>query len=87
MSSKKHISPNGKESPTEHSKSLRTIGRKSARSALRENKALGLPVTYINRNRVIQEKPNGEKIVIGRRDVRSHASDVSKGDVIRVKRG
>jgi len=55
-----------KESPAEYRKSLRAIGRESARDAVRENKALGLPVTYINRGRVIQEQPDGKIVVLSR---------------------
>jgi len=77
---------NGKLSPTEHSASLRRIGRKSALSALRENKALGLPVTYMNKGRVIKEHPDGQKVVIGRITNWSGNVGVSKGDVIRAKK-
>lgn len=92
MSSSKYIysNKNGSKfaSQPENPKSLRSIGRKSARSAVRENKALGLPVTYIKRGKVIREKADGQKEIIGQRSTTTtHSTGVSKGDVIRVQKG
>ena len=40
------------------------IGRAGAVNAIRASKALGLPITYIERGTVIQELPNGVKNVV-----------------------
>ncbi|MEX2410982.1 MAG: hypothetical protein WD607_06340 [Candidatus Paceibacterota bacterium] len=88
MGKRQTIPKNGKESPAAYRKSLRSIGRRSARSAVRENEALGLPVTYMNRGRVIKESPSGRKAVIAERKAPIPGSlGVSKGDVIHVKKG
>lgn len=94
MSKSRYVYPkkNGSESRFVHQsddpKTLRAIGRKSALSAVRENHALGLPVTYINKSQIIQEGADGQKKVIGHRNIKEKRSTgVSKGDVIRVKKG
>lgn len=69
----------------QYAKSLRSIGRKSAREAYRENKALKLPVTYISRGKVVQETADGEKRVLDTLDPVSSIV-VSKGTVKRVKK-
>lgn len=43
---------------------LEKIGRESASNAIRASKALGLPITYMERGLVIQELPDGVKIII-----------------------
>ena len=40
------------------------VGRSGAASAIRASKALGLPITYMVRGVVIQELPNGVKMVV-----------------------
>ncbi len=75
-----------KEDQIENLKLLRAIGRKSARNALRENKELGSPVTYINRDSVIKELPDGEKVIL-KKLPHSRTSEFSKGDVIRIEKG
>ena len=77
--SKKRISPKA------YTKSLRSIGRKSAQEAYRENIALKLPVTYLSQGKVIQETPDGNKRVLGKVAPVPSVS-VSKGTVIRVKK-
>lgn len=71
---------------SKESRALAKIGRKSAKSAFSENVALGLPVSYINKGRIIKEMPDGRKEIIGRVKAKTHSSSVSKGDVIRVKK-
>jgi len=72
-------------SPNAYTKYLRSIGKKSAQEAYRENVALKLPVTYLSQGKVIQETPDGQKRILG---TVAHGSSVSvpKGTVIRKKK-
>ena len=40
------------------------VGRAGAANAIRASKALGLPITYMERGAVIQELPNGVKKIV-----------------------
>lgn len=40
------------------------VGRVGATNAIRASKALGLPITYIERGSIIQELPNGVKKIV-----------------------
>ena len=84
-SSKKQSDACNRVSPKAYTKSLRSIGRKSAQEAYRENIALKLPVTYLSQGKVIQETPDGQKRVLGKVAPAPSVS-VPKGTVIRIKK-
>lgn len=50
---------------TSHTKFLMKLGKLSAKRSIKETKALGLPITYLENKKVIREHIDGTKEVIG----------------------
>ena len=50
---------------TAHTNLLVKAGKLSAELSIRENKALGLPITYLDGGQIIREFADGRKEVIG----------------------
>lgn len=48
-----------------HTKSLIKIGEKSAARAVKETKAMGLPVTFLENGNIIKESPDGTRVILG----------------------
>jgi hypothetical protein len=48
--------------PTGTSKVLKNIGKRSAKKAIRESKAMNLTITYMEKGILYSEKPDGTKI-------------------------
>lgn len=53
-------------SPEEVVKALKAIGKETGRRAIAEDKALGLPVTFVENDQIIKEFPDGRREVIGK---------------------
>lgn len=48
-----------------HTKLLIEVGKSSAERSIKETKALGLPITYLENGKIIREQVDGTKEVIG----------------------
>lgn len=48
-------------------KELNNIFHNAIKTAIRENKALGLTSTYVKNGELVKEKPNGKLISLGRK--------------------
>lgn len=65
------------------------VGRAGAANAIRASRALGLPITYIERGAVIQELPNGVKnIVVAATDavINNPAISLKRGMIFHAKK-
>ncbi|WP_028981448.1 hypothetical protein [Sporocytophaga myxococcoides] len=49
-----------------YTKFLKEVGKQSAQRSIRETKALGLSITYVEGGEIIREDANGRKEVIGK---------------------
>ena len=58
--------------------------KKAALNAIRENKALGLSFTYINGNKVVSERANGEILELKTIPLRSSLK-IKKGTILYIK--
>ncbi|MBO9699751.1 MAG: hypothetical protein J7604_06035 [Sporocytophaga sp.] len=50
---------------TSYTKFLKEVGKQSAERSIKESKALGLSITYVEGGKIIREEPNGKKNIIG----------------------
>lgn len=48
-----------------HTKSLIKIAQKSATRAVKETKAMGLPVTFVENDQIIRESADGTRTILG----------------------
>jgi hypothetical protein len=63
------------------------VGRAGATNAIRASKALGLPITYIEKGSIIQELPNGvKKIVTAVTGTNTAVSSLKKGMIFHAKK-
>jgi hypothetical protein len=63
------------------------VGRAGAINAIRASKALGLPITYIEKGSIIQELPNGvKKIVTTVTGTNTAVSSLKKGMIFHAKK-
>jgi hypothetical protein len=51
---------------TSHTKLLIKVGKTSAERSIKETKAMGLPITYLEDGKIIRESHDGKKEVIGK---------------------
>ncbi|MBI5917579.1 MAG: hypothetical protein HY842_19595 [Bacteroidetes bacterium] len=69
-------------SPDEVVSALKAIGKETGRRAIAEAKALGLPVTFVEKELIIKEFPDGRREILGKVPP---AVKVEKGAVYEVK--
>jgi hypothetical protein len=50
--------------PSGTSKVLKNIGKRSAKKAIRESKAMNLTITYMEKGILYSEKPDGTKVKV-----------------------
>ena len=65
------------------------VGRKGAANAIRASKALGLPITYLERGVIVRELPNGVKEIIAKvkRPVANKSvASLKKGMILHAKK-
>ncbi|GAL83995.1 hypothetical protein MYP_1223 [Sporocytophaga myxococcoides] len=55
----------GKGFNTSYTKFLKEVGKMSAERSIKESKALGLSITYVEEGKIIREDANGKQKVIG----------------------
>ncbi len=65
---------------------LKKIVKNASERAVRENRALGLPNTYLEKGKIIKEYPNGSKEIIGVQDVTKPIYRLKKGTILHVKK-
>jgi hypothetical protein len=65
---------------------LNRILKRATEKALREAKALDLPVTYLEEGKIIQEFPNGEKKIIRETAKKRIQVGHKKGTILHVKK-
>lgn len=65
------------------------VGRNGAANAIRASKALGLPITYLERGVIVRELPNGVKEIVAkvkRPVVNKSVASLKKGMILHAKK-
>jgi len=65
---------------------LKKIVKKASERAIRENKALGLPTTYLEDGKIIKEYANGTKEVLRVKEKEQGSTTIKKGTILHVKK-
>jgi hypothetical protein len=65
---------------------LKTSLKSASERAIRENKALGLPITYLEDGKIIKEHADGSKEIIRVKEKSPLTSTIKKGTILHVKR-
>jgi hypothetical protein len=65
---------------------LKKIVKKASERAIRENKALGLPITYLEDGKIIKEYANGTKEVLRVKEKVQGSPTIKKGTILHVKK-
>ncbi|MNY74708.1 hypothetical protein D3C86_2138050 [compost metagenome] len=68
-----------------NTKILEELVKRAGNSAINENRALGLSITYVKDGQVVEESAEGKITVISTLETVSHKVPLKKGDVVYVK--
>lgn len=65
---------------------LKKIVKKASERAIRENKALGLPITYLEDGKIIKEYADGSKEIMRIKEKSPLTFTIKKGTILRFKK-
>lgn len=69
-----------------HTNTLVRVGKISALNAIRASKALGLPITYIEKGYIYRESANGVREVLSKVPKQAVSTPLKKGMVLHAKK-